>query len=88
MAINTLVSNSFRRYSRAAVRATRDREPDERRVAHLQKAQNIDFTDRLFHASGSGRGKVKKALLLAMGRLSIDEIDPSDRADFERALGR
>lgn len=56
--------------------------------AHLQKAQNIDFTDRLFHASGSGRGKVKKALLLAMGRLSIDEIDPSDRADFERALGR
>lgn len=56
--------------------------------AHLQKAQNIDFTDRLSHASGSGRGKVKKALLLAMGRLSIDEIDPPDRADFERALGR
>lgn len=54
--------------------------------AYLQKAQNINFTDRLFHASGSGRGRVKKALLMAMGKLSIDEIESSDRADFERAL--
>lgn len=54
--------------------------------SHLQKAAKIDFTDRLFNASGSGRGRVKKAMLLAMGRLSIDDIDPADRADYERAL--
>ncbi len=52
----------------------------------FRKPKNVDFTDRLSHASGSGRGKVKKALLLVMGRMSIDDIDPSDRADFERAL--
>jgi DNA phosphorothioation-associated DGQHR protein 1 len=56
--------------------------------AHLQPAAKIDFTDRLFHASGSGRTQVKKALLLAIGRLQIEEIDVSMRADFERALGR
>lgn len=54
---------------------------------HLQPASAINFTDRLFHASGSGRTQVKKTLLLSMGRLSIDQIDPSARADFERALG-
>lgn len=55
--------------------------------SHLQKARRINFTDRLFHASGSGRGKVKKALLLAMGHMALDEIDHTDRADYERALG-
>lgn len=53
---------------------------------HLQKATKVDFTDRLFNASGSGRGRVKKALLLAIGKLSIDEIEPPDRADFKRVL--
>jgi uncharacterized membrane protein YkgB len=38
----------------------------------LAEEPDAFFTDQLFHASGSGRGKVKKALLLAMGRLSID----------------
>jgi hypothetical protein len=34
------------------------------------------------------RAQLEQALLLAMGRLPIDEIDPADRADFWRALGR
>jgi DNA phosphorothioation-associated DGQHR protein 1 len=56
-------------------------------LKHLEPAAKINFGDRLFHASGSGRTQVKKALLLAIGRLSPDEIDPSLRADFDRALG-
>jgi len=56
-------------------------------LSWLARAAKIDFTDRLFNASGSGRTQVKKALLLAIGRLSPDEIDPSLRADFDRALG-
>lgn len=56
--------------------------------SHLQKASRIDFTDRLFNASGSGRGRVKKALLLAIGKVSIGDIDEADRADFTRALRR
>ncbi len=53
---------------------------------HLEVAAGIDFTDRLFNASGSGRTRVKKALLLAMGRITIDAIDESMRIDFQRAL--
>jgi hypothetical protein len=54
---------------------------------HLEPATRIDFTDRLFHASGSGRTRVKKALLLAMGHLTLGEIDKSLREDFARAVG-
>ncbi len=53
---------------------------------HLRPAAKIDFTDRIFHASGSGRTRVKKALLFAMGRLKNEDIDPVLRADFARAL--
>jgi hypothetical protein len=55
---------------------------------HLRPAAKIDFTDRIFHASGSGRTRVKKALLFAMNRLQREEIDPALRGDFARALGR
>ena len=54
---------------------------------YLTPAARIDFTDRLFHASGSGRTRVKKALLLSMGRLTLAEVDKALRGDFERALG-
>jgi hypothetical protein len=55
---------------------------------HLEPAARINFGDRLFHASGSGRTLVKKALLLAMGRLPLSEIDERLKVDFQRALGR
>ena len=54
---------------------------------YLTPAARIDFNYRLFHASGSGRTRVKKALLLAMGRLTLAEVDKALRGDFERALG-
>lgn len=55
--------------------------------SHLAKAQNVDFTDRLFNASGSGRTRIKMALLLAMDRIKIEKIDESLRRDFRRVLG-
>jgi DNA phosphorothioation-associated DGQHR protein 1 len=55
--------------------------------SHLVKAKNIDFTDRLFNASGSGRTRIKIAMLLAMQRRSLADVDEQLRPDFQRVLG-
>jgi hypothetical protein len=53
----------------------------------LTRAAKIDFSDRLFNASGSGRGRVKNALLISMARRTLDDVSPELRADFRRVLG-
>jgi len=53
----------------------------------LGAARKIDFADRFFQTSGTGRQRIRNCLELSLGLKTLDEIG-SDRADYQSLTGQ
>jgi hypothetical protein len=51
--------------------------------SYLEKAANIDFSDKFFQASGIGRSRIRNAMSLAMGLIDIKRIRKNDFPYYE-----
>jgi len=72
---------------KAAAEALRERSIGKSRFRKLlSPAQDIDFTDRFFHASGAGKVRIRKAIELAVGMTLIEEIKAEDQEDYLRVV--
>ncbi len=52
----------------------------------LSSAGHIDFTKDIFQASGIGVTNVRTSILLAIGKLSMEEIPNEDRAKYQEVI--
>lgn len=53
-------------------------------AAIVKPASRIDFSDQFFQASGLGRTRIKKCILVAGGLMSRDKLHDSDLKQYER----
>lgn len=53
----------------------------------LGKVKHINFSDNFFQASGVGRSRIKRIILLANNFITIDDIGENEVADMKRLVG-
>lgn len=55
-------------------------------VRRLEPCQKVDFADNFFHASGTGRQRIRTALEICLQLRSLEDVK-SDRQDYARLCG-
>lgn len=52
----------------------------------LKNTETLDFSDRFFQSSGIGRGRIRNAINLKLGVLTIEKIKKVDRSFYEQII--
>lgn len=53
-------------------------------VGRLAPAEHINFADDFFQASGKGRNRLRRSILLRMGLDTLQDVDPLEKQGYER----